>query len=279
MIHTKPSSSSLNSNPIVFFHGSKNSAFCYENFQAYFSENNIETLAISFRGYGNSKLNDSGKSFSVSDSIEDLNLLFAECPLLQGKKPYIVAHSLGGYVIQSWLLSQLEKGTPLSQFSSGICLLCSSPPSGNSKLVTRTLFRLGPFASWAITKAFITEDLTTDVQLCRKVFFTDLDKDEAIAKYMPKFTQNIKLNTRSIVPLTDEKVPNADELKDVPFLTVGAKQDVIVDEPAVKETQSFWGGELALFDDAPHELMLYHNWRGVCEKLNDWISQSSNAQL
>lgn len=281
IVHSEPSLSSpssvVNEQPIVFFHGSKNAAFCYRNFQAYFSNNDkqvFESFAVTFRGYGNSRVNDdSVSSFTIDDCVNDINLLFKECPRLQGKKPFIVAHSLGGYTIQKWILSLLQDGTNVLDRISGVCLMCSTPPSGNSQIVTRTLFALGPFISWDITRALVTEALTTDVKLCKKVFFTDADEDEQLKELMPLFTQNLKINVRSVVPFNDKfnQAMVTDGMTDVPFLVIGGKKDVIVDEPAIKEIQNFWNSDMMMINDAPHELVLYHNWESVCTQLNEWI--------
>lgn len=262
--------------PIVFIHGSKHGAWCFRFFQPFFAEKSFTSYALSLRGLGKSTIhheNDTpnGKlaSFPMEQYVADLEAFF-KCMNFSAP-PIIIGHSAGGFIVQKWALQNAEK-------FSGLVLLASSPPSGNSKLVRRVFFKRGIRTTWQVTRALITNALTSDLELCREVFFSSVDVpefdpavegDDIIRSYMPLFGQiSARIDTRSWKPLQQPDV-----LPNRPMLAIGGSEDLIVDEEAVRETASFWNGDSIIIDRAPHDIMLYSRWRHVANLINDWIEK------
>lgn len=307
VIHVYPSkktvSSSVGNNsdtsenypPLVFIHGSKHGAWCFHLFQSHFARLGYNTYSISLRGNGGSVVQDileNGKpkkkvKFTVDECVADLQALWPKLKFT--RVPIIIAHSIGGFIVQKLIASSLSSSTsspsndiptaPSNGISSStilcdaLVLLASSPPSGNGSLVWRVLFSLGLGTSWDIVRAFTTNALATDVALCKKVLFSPADDDTIIeTQYMPRFAvtpDTPKLDTRTLTSIAT--LPAS--VKPPKSLVVRGSLDVVVDQEAAKETSKFWNGDCVVVDEAPHDLMLYHNWEQVADTIMEWISK------
>lgn len=289
------SDTSKNYPPLIFIHGSKHGAWSFHLFQSHFARLGYNTYSISLRGNGGSVVHDVVENrkpkkkvkFTVDECVADLQALWPKLEFT--RPPIIIAHSIGGFIVQKLIASSLSSSstssssneipTPQSSGASstnlcdGLVLLASSPPSGNGSLVWRVLFSLGLRTSWDIVCAFTTNALATDVALCKKVLFSPADNNIIIeTQYMPRFavTPNTpRLDTRTLTPIDALPV----SVKPPKSLVVRGSLDVVVDQEAAKETSRFWNGDCVVVDEAPHDLMLYHNWEQVADTIVQWISK------
>lgn len=272
----QPVSKSRDKPPIIFVHGSKHAAWSFKRFQPFFTENNFDTYAISMRGYGASVIQSDSEngnsSFTFDDWVNDLQALWDELNMFN-RRPIVIAHSIGGFVVQKWAASLST--SLLTDSMSGLVLLASTPPSGNSAIPWRVLFKHGVGTSWDITRAFVTDAMRYDVGLCRKVLFTDDDSDEILQNdIMPLLSQKrkAKLNIKSMNPITKCEA-DIDNWSGA-MLAVGGSKDVVVDGIAVQESARFWKGDMIVIDGAPHDLMLYSGWKDVAKVVLDWIDDN-----
>lgn len=253
---------------MVFIHGSLHAAWCWEPFLEYLSNCGISrAYAVSLRGYTSHPPAAPGTKVRVDEHVDDLT---AFLDVLSGPAPIIVGHSIGGYIVQR-LVSKL-KGTGIA----GMILLASTPPSGNSALIRRTIFRLGVWQSWKITMGFIRNTMSKDVGVCRDMFFTSTDKyfderiegDDVLKKYAQKFEMSVssKLDTRDVIPIIEGVPALAGKV-----LVMGGEDDVLIDKHALEEAAAFWGGGLVVLSDTPHDLMLATTRDYVAYKIINWL--------
>ena len=88
---------------IVFVHGICHGAWCWENFIAFFSNQGYLCYAVSLRGHGNSDGRREIGSFCLADYVADVKSVVEQCPRPNWEKPFLIGHSMGGAVVQSYI--------------------------------------------------------------------------------------------------------------------------------------------------------------------------------
>src|SRR4029077_17567064 len=85
--------------PLLFVHGAWHAAWCWdEYFLTFFADRGYRALAVSFRGHGSSpapKL----RTCSIADYVEDVSVVADSLP----RRPVVIGHSMGGFVVQKYL--------------------------------------------------------------------------------------------------------------------------------------------------------------------------------
>lgn len=84
---------------ILFVHGALHGAWCWEHFMGYFQAEGYDCYAMSFRGHGNSEGREHIDEYGLDDYVADLKQTLASLP----QDVAVVAHSLGGMVLQRYL--------------------------------------------------------------------------------------------------------------------------------------------------------------------------------
>lgn len=260
--------------PLILLHGSLHAAWAWEPLlEKLASVGIVDTYAVSLRGYTSDPAPQPGAKIRVSQHMDDLE---AYLKVLNGPPPIIVGHSMGGYIAQR-LVTRLN-----GHGIAGMVLLASTPPSGNSALVMRTIFRLGLPFSWRITMGFVRNGVAKDVSLCRDMFFTrkgqhfdkQIEDDHALSKYCQNFAlaSSTRLQTKDITPIPTSTPSLAGKV-----LVLGGEDDVIVDVSALQETAEFWKGDLVVLPNTPHDLILASTRDLVASKLAQWLENFCTA--
>ena len=83
-------------------------------FLPYFAANGFDVIAFSLRGHGGSEGRERLNGFSIDDYVEDLRGVVATV-----ERPVVVGHSMGGFVLQTYLTQASLRGA---------VLLASAPP-------------------------------------------------------------------------------------------------------------------------------------------------------
>ncbi|KAJ8607163.1 hypothetical protein CTAYLR_007329 [Chrysophaeum taylorii] len=259
------SSTTCGSGPprVVLIHGTFHDQRCFEeHWLPYLADNGVEATAVSLRGTRGTSLGKVRLGEHVADVAEFLPAI-------------VVGHSFGGPVAM-----ELARLRPREV--RGLALFCSVPPSGNSGMTWRTLRRsLGEAV--LITRGFALKTAAKNSRDAKRLFFSNenVDDDE-LERYVSWFRDN----AASSLDLRDfqRNLPSrfADENgvatflnRTMPRLVVGAQNDLVVDEVAVRETAQFLGVDPLIVPDVPHDLMLGARWRPGCDALLAWISASS----
>src|SRR5437016_2970939 len=83
--------------PLVLLHGAWHGAWCYDLWADWFASQGYETHTFSLPAHGGSKTSRSINLYGLRDYVNALDqIVSAIMPT-----PYVVAHSLGGFVLQS----------------------------------------------------------------------------------------------------------------------------------------------------------------------------------
>lgn len=238
--------------PLLFIPGSLHASWCYAPL---LSSLPFPASAISLRGHTSLPTPPSPTAAAVH--TEDILAFAATLP----SPPIIVAHSLGAYFAQRAALS-----SP-SAFA-GLVLLAPTPPSGNSRLIWRSLWRQSPAKSARITLGFARGLVGRDAALAREVFFSAHESDDDVARYMAEFRKSLvcRNDVKSVKPLVREE-----GVLEGRVLVIGGRDDALVDVEALEETAAFWGADApVVIDDTPHDLMLTKARGEVARRIVDW---------
>lgn len=274
--------------PLVFLHGSYHSSWCYQEFLLpFFSRLGYECYAPSFRGTGPSGMsstNKDGKTVQIEEHVcdleEALDFVIAQgCP--GGTKPVLIAHSFAGLVAMKFL-----DEARLRDKCSGVCFLCSVPPSGNGPMTLRFL-QTRLLDSFKIVYGFVFKAVTFDPSIARELFFDDSFSDETILQY----TKCFKADSKVVIdlPRLAKKLPSVTSadaegrarwLTQPPslrkrLLVLGAERDFIVDRQGVDETARFVGlSEGEMLPGVYHDAMLGEKALVTAKRLELFLSQN-----
>ncbi|HWF27877.1 MAG TPA: alpha/beta fold hydrolase, partial [Mycobacterium sp.] len=88
--------------PVLFVHGAWHGAWCWdEHFLDFFAEKGHPSLAVSLRGHGKSPAPKPMQFCSMADLVDDVDSVARSLP----RRPVVVGHSMGGFVVQKYLES------------------------------------------------------------------------------------------------------------------------------------------------------------------------------
>ncbi len=240
--------------PIVFVHGAWHGAWCWdEYFLKYFVGQGYQVYALSFRRHGTSTGAKSLRRCRIADYVDDLTALTETLSV----QPILVAHSMGGLVVQKYLETV---GAPAA------VLLASVPPQGALRATLRTARRI----SWQFLKANLQlrlYPLVETPQLTREAFFSPTITGDTLLKYFRLIQDESYLAFLDMVLLN---LPNPKRVK-TPLLVLGGERDAIFRPAEVHATATAYGMEAVLFPDVAHDMMLEPSWEAVAETIVDWL--------
>lgn len=250
-----PTGKAKSKNPIVFVHGAYTGAWCWnEHFLTWFADQGFETISFSLRGHGGSGGRALRSLASIDDYVEDLE----EIVETLGKKPILIGHSMGGYVIQKYL----ERHT-----AEAAILLASVPPEG--LLASNAMMAMAQpdlFFQMFWLQAIGPHTLLRE-RLGRAMLSPDIAEDEGMIYFG-------RLETESHRALMDMMGANPVFLSstEVPsMLVLGARNDEIIQSELIHRTARRYNADYALIDDIAHAMMLDKNWEKVAETILQWL--------
>ena len=242
--------------PIVFVHGAWHGAWCWdEYFLEYFVGHGYQVYALSFRHHGTSTGPKSLRRSRIADYVGDLAALTETLSV----QPILVAHSMGGLVVQKYLE---RADTP-----AGV-LLASVPPQGAWRATLRTARRI----PWQFLKANLQLRLYPLVEtprLTREAFFSPTIADDALLQYFRFIQDESYLAFLDMVLLN---LPNPKRVK-TPMLVLGGERDAIFRPAEVHATATAYGTQAVLFPGMAHDMMLEPGWHVVADTIVDWLDK------
>mmetsp|Transcript_28089 Transcript_28089/g.90556 ORF Transcript_28089/g.90556 Transcript_28089/m.90556 type:complete len:310 (-) Transcript_28089:564-1493(-) len=262
-----------NGQRVLLIHGTFHDGRCWDEYwMPELAARGFEPWAVSLRGTQQAGGSEQQKKVRLGEHVDDVAAILASSQRQRGEPWVIVAHSFGGPVAMELLRL-------FPEHIQGVALLCSVPPTGNVAMTWRTV-RRSLREAWLITRGFALKTAATNVADARALFF---HKSQVTDANLSKFVSWFAENSKSSLDLRDfqKNLPaltwqNQDRafLASKKRLVVGAANDLIVDDVAVKETAAFLEAEDAVvLPDAPHDLMLDPDaWRPALDVITTWIT-------
>lgn len=239
---------------LVFVHGGWHSASCWVNFLDYFADAGYRAVALSLRGHGASPTAKRFHACSIADYVDDVRTTADTL----GGRPVLIAHSLGGFVVQRYLET---RDAPAA------VLIASVPPQGVLGLAMRIWTR----HPWISMRSLPVGNLTGFIgtpPLVREHLFsahTPADIVESCAASVQAEAVRASLIDPLIRRVRTKRVAT-------PMLVLGAGEDGMVTTAEVRATARAYRTEAEFFPGMGHNMMLEPGWPAVAERIHAWLT-------
>ena len=245
--------------PILFVHGAWHGAWCWnEFFMPYFAWRGYTPFAFSYRGHGASDGRRTLLANLARAYVEDLGWAVAEVERQTGRRPVIVAHSLGGYVTQKYLESHQVPAA---------ALLASIPASGALGYFLRFMRRHpGPFLKTVVT--LNGYHLIGTPALTSEGFFSADLPEEQLDRY---FEQMIPESFLAGLEASFN-LPHPGKVS-TPILVLGAANDQVFTVEEQTRTAQAYHAPVEIFPDMAHDMILEKSWQLAADRIMGWLGE------
>ena len=230
---------------LVLLHG----AWCWNwyykpYFLPYFSARGFDTVAFSLRGHGASEGGDQLNAFSIDDYVEDLRSVVATL-----ERPVVVGHSMGGFVLQTYLTQSSLRGA---------VLLASAPPRPMPGLFVKSLL-VQPLQLFHAAR----QGPEFNRDLLRKKMFSREPEDPSMDAHLVNVQAE---SSRVAASMLTRRIPQPETIR-TPIQVIGAGRDRLVPPETVALTARTYRTQPVMFDTMSHMLMLEARWRDVADAI------------
>jgi pimeloyl-ACP methyl ester carboxylesterase len=176
-----------------------------------------------------------------------------------GEPPLLVAHSMGGMVVQRYLKAHRARGA---------VLLAAVPPHG---LLPTSLHLFGrhPLAFLQAVLACSPYKVVGTPSLCQEFLFSPDLPEEQLAAYFARI-QDESFRAYLDMLLPDLARPGRVE---TPILVLGAANDRAISPREVEATARALGVKPEFFPGMAHDVMLETDWQAVADRILGWFSE------
>ena len=252
----KGSSGASHSVPLLFVHGAWHGAWCWdEHFLDFFAERGYGCYAPSLRGHGESTGRERLRRAGIQDYVRDIAQTAAELPT----QPVLVAHSMGGFVVQKYL----ETHT-----AAGAVLVAPVPPSGVLR-ITLNIARRHPVQFAKANALLKLAPIVSTPELVRELFLSASMPDDQVNAYHLRVQDE---SYRAFLDMLLLNLVKTTRVNRVPMLVLGAEHDTIVSQREIQRTAAIYGAEAEIIPGMAHDMMLEPGWQAVAERIAGWLS-------
>lgn len=229
------------SRPLLLLHGAWHGAWCWGPAMEDFARRGFEVHAISLRGHGASDRPAALNLCGVDAYLQDIDAALARL----SPAPVVVAHSLGGYLMQHYLATRALPGA---------VLLCAMPHTGALRFLAQWALS-HPGAALRTVATLNTHHLVRTPALAREAFFRPDQPEAEVAAYAAQLgPEALRVAIEAIVRLPRPR-PGA-----TPLRVIAAERDAVFTLAEQRALAAAWGAELTVIPAAAHDLMLDPAW-------------------
>ncbi len=245
--------------PLLFIHGMWHGAWCWEPyFLPHFEKAGYKAFAFSLSNHGRSPKSKKMNLLRIKDYVNDLKQVIDSFE----EPPFLVGHSMGGFVVQKYLE---DHEVPAA------VLLASVPPFGILG-GTLTVMRSLP---GAFIKANLTLNLKYIIDTPEKIkylMFSEQVKEKDVA-----FVEKM-IDSESYLAYMDMLALNLVDTKKIktPLMVIGAGKDKAVAPESVRKTAHIYKVNPLIFDELGHDMMLEPGYKAVADSIIRWFKEGYN---
>ena len=252
-ILSKYPSEKTHATPLLLVHGAWHGAWSWENFLPYFAENGYEVHAVSLRGHGNSEGRERIRWFSTEEYVADVEQVVKS----MSTPPVLVAHSMGGYVVQKYLEGHSAPA--------GV-LLASIPTSGIIGMLLRML-RRDPVSTLKALLLLNPWYFVSTPALAKDYLFSDDYPNDKFLEYYPYIQPE---SFRLALEAALFKLPRPGK-GSTPLLVLGAGDDRVFTVSEQQKTARAYKTEAIIYPKMAHDMMLEQGWVTVADQILNWL--------
>lgn len=270
-------SSSSNKPSLLFIHGSGAGGWIWdEHWLEYFASKGFPSLAVSLRGSeATGTVKGVKDPVDIKDHVSDLKKVLENLPMKSSGKPIVLGHSFGGLV-----LTKLCEDKEARNLISSAVWMCAVPPSGQGKMAARFLWTR-PWQTLNILRGFAFGQVSSSPKLNRRIFYDKSISIGKVADYMVRLAKDAEImeDLAGVEAQMLDTSGQAPWVEGAPFkrYVLGARQDYIVDPPAILETAKFVGASekaTTIIDGPGHNIMLGPRWTIGAEAVLNLLERS-----
>ncbi|RQW25362.1 alpha/beta hydrolase [Rhodobacteraceae bacterium CH30] len=257
LLHS-PASGAPKGPPLLFVHGAFSGAWCWQrHFMPWFNAQGYDCLALSLEGHASSE----GKSYLAAISIQDYVDNLARTIAALECAPIVIAHSMGGFVLQQYLTRHTLPGaaflasvSPLGLTASALNMLTYTP----ELLLALNRYQASP---GPMADRYLAE--------IRALLFSDTAQEEDVALLAQRSQQE---SQRAIMDMTLVNPLWQRRLHGTPALVLGAGQDKIITFSDVASCATRLGVDAEILPELAHMMMLDAGWESVAQRIARWLA-------
>lgn len=239
---------------ILFVHGALHGAWCWAHFMDYFQELGYDCYAMSFRGHGASEGREQIDEFGLDDYVADLKQTLAALP----EETVVVAHSLGGMVLQRYL------GENPGSIAKAV-FLASMPVGGTTFGDQLKMLFKHPRATSIMLKVNGGKQVPASV-LKDCIVLAGRISEEELAPYAPLvIAESARVNKEQAKPST-----NKFDVR-VPVRIIGSRDDWMFADQS--QNEKAYGVKAVMLDDLCHDMMLDCEWEKAAKAVQEAIEK------
>jgi pimeloyl-ACP methyl ester carboxylesterase len=240
--------------PLLLLHGAWHGAWCWEQAMEDFIRRGFVVHAISLRGHGKSPRPLHYLSCGLAEYLADLAAAIAAIT----PAPIVIAHSMGGFVLQHYLMKHRLPGA---------ILLCSMPPNGGWRFLRSWILR-HPLPTLKTLLTLDNRHLVATPALARAAFFRPERPLAAITADTARMVAEPLRVTLDMVL----RHPNP-QLNTSPMVVIAAERDAVFTLEEQRALATAYGAELLIIPEAAHDLMLDPAWPQVADHIEQRVGQ------
>lgn len=250
----KGSSTESHPTPLLFVHGGCLSAWCWdEHFLDFFAAQGFRTVALSWRGHGQSTSGKPLSKCSIADYVDDTRVVADDL----GGQPVLIGHSTGGFVVQKYL--EIRRGP------AGV-LLASTPPRGILGTSMRVWFR-HPWTAMRANTFGESHEIFNTPKLAREFLFCSHTPEPIVEAGAMRVEPD---SMRAVFLDQVFRLPKPQRIT-TPLLVLGGEDDGLISNDQVHATAGAYRTDAELFPKMGHMMMTEPGWAAVAERILTWL--------
>ncbi|MEP7293131.1 MAG: alpha/beta fold hydrolase, partial [Chloroflexota bacterium] len=239
--------------PILFLHGAWHGAWCWEDyFLPYFAQQGFTVHAMSLRAHGLSEGREKLRWVSIDDYVTDLVQVVKALP----EPPVIVAHSLGGFILQKYLE---HYDTPAA------VMVAPAPARGGFRFTVRAL-RTTPKALLSTTLTMSPYRLISPIERAHAVFFSSAMPREEVERHFKRMQDD---SFRAYLDYLLLALPDTRLIRErgTPMLILAGAEDQIFPSRELEELAQLYAADVTVLPDTAHNIMLERHWQVAADRI------------
>ncbi|MCG8668368.1 MAG: alpha/beta hydrolase [Pseudomonadales bacterium] len=252
------------SKPLLFVHGYMQGPWVWDKFISYFVDQGYCCFTLKLNRYTGSLGRHKQRWKPVSDYVEDLQ----HCIEAMDESPVVIAHSMGGMILQEYLASNTLPGA----------VLLAAVGSKGLGAGTLRMTKCHPLAALKSNLLFDPNAMIGTPDLYRQIFYSSSFPEDELQTLHPKieFDSYRAYMEMLLFNPSSNTIGNVKDQK-IPLLVLGSPDDVVVGETEIRKTATVYDADMKLFPGMGHNMMLDTGWEQVASYLNSWLSKQGLA--
>lgn len=254
VVHAEPDAPT-DRRPLLFVHGAWHGAWCWEEYLIpWFVARGYPCHAVDLRGHGGSPIDGSLRFARIQHYVDDVHTIVDQLT----REPVVVAHSMGGLVVQR-LLERIDLP--------GAVLLAPTPVGGVWRATLRVM-RRHPMAFASANLRWRLWPLVSSVARAHDLLLAPDAPPDEVRRHASRLQDESYLAYLDMLFVTRPRPP----LVHTDVAVIAGDRDRIFSVSELRRTAAAYGAPFHVVEGAAHDLMLDPTWERVAMLVDEFAS-------